>query len=91
MKKKQTYLEMVERNPKTNESKHATSSCLIKYSNANSKEYIDVCHFINTQDNRFHVVSLGLNREGSRIYFYLPGYDRPLPYYPTSLKEKKKE
>jgi hypothetical protein len=86
---KQTYLEMVERNPKTNESKHATSSCLIKYSNANSKEYIDVCHFINTQDKPFSRGFFGLKQRRFTYLFYLPGYDRPLSYYPTSLKKRR--
>ena len=84
-----TYIEMIEKNPITGESKIQYASCLIKYNNAEGNIYHDNCYFINTQDKPFSKGLFNLNLKPKRFtfQFYLPGISRPLSYYPSTLKK----
>ncbi len=86
------YIEMVEKNPVTKKSKTETASCLIKFDSANGNEYEGFCYFINTQDKPFSKGLFNLNLKPKRFtfQFFLSGINRPLSYYPASLKRIKK-
>jgi hypothetical protein len=88
---KKDFIELVEKNPRTNSKKNDESTSIIKFDKATGDEYSDICYFANTQERPFKTGIFNINFANKRfnIQFYLPGYERPLSYYPSKLKRNK--